>query len=117
MFSKLSLSLCFLPLLFLCHSATTRTPLQAYEDTKMSNFAYFFIASIFSLASVVGYLALEKLPFAQYYIKGGGQPPAQEPTDKSKPLLEEEDVSGLTGIQVRGCGTCPRAASAVVHSG
>ena len=32
-------------------------------------------------------------------------------------LLEEEDVSGLTGIQVRGCGACPRAASAVVHRG
>ena len=26
-------------------------------------------------------------------------------------------MSGLTGIQVRGCGTCPRAASAVVHRG
>jgi hypothetical protein len=35
----------------------------------------------------------------------------------SSPLLEEEDVSGLTGIQVRGCGACPRAASAVVHRG
>jgi equilibrative nucleoside transporter 1/2/3 len=72
------------------------TTVATYASLRMGNFAYFFIASLFSLVSVAGYMMLNTLPFAKYYCKGIGRN-QDDKIDKSEALLEEnrgEDGEG-----------------------